>query len=60
MPSAGIVVVSGEDARDEAGVVSGLLHVVAGGHEAETEADTGEAEIEAAAPAVFGQVEDKR
>ena len=58
MPSAGIVVVSGEDARAEAGVVSGLLHVVAGGHEAE--ADTSEAEIEAAAPAVFGHVEVKR
>ena len=58
MPSAGIVVVSGEDARAEAGVVSGLLQVVAGGHEAE--ADTSEAEIEAAAPAVFGHVEDKR
>ena len=58
MPSAGIVVVSGEDARDEAAVVPGLLHVVAGGHEAE--ADTGEAEIEAAAPAVFGRVEYKR
>ena len=57
MPSAGIVVVSGEDACDDAAVVPGLLHVVAGGHEAE--ADTGEAEIEAAAPAVFGHVEDK-